>query len=1100
LTFNEIKRNLILIDCKNHRKSEMAKGIFIFPYLIKFNLFKMMDKNMTYEKYLIEKRLVDLKQHDYNIVVLKGFTFEIYELLSQDHKKIEPENIFNYKKLINLEVLTDELRNIISTIFTLDKEYRYVMLYETLLMINKSLDISISKLDFIVVENNFLDYFPNLTNLKLEETEDFVNEDFNDGNSYDLFSQCININGKQYIKYMENVDVILKGAKIINIVNESTENNIVTYLKDDINDNIEVISFNDEKKYNELMIKLFYSTEIMVTNFLTDVTMLNNKKVKEKLKKIKGFFNEIGQEPVIYSYTNELKTEFRPIFFEYLNKYWGSDKFRVFQFYKNPGVNFELIDISQVEILENIINQCEKGQQKKGDVQDIFLTASTGAGKSLLYQLPAIFLAENYNCITIIITPLLALMKDQTNSLKKRGYEKVVALNSELTFNERKQEIEKIQKGETNIIYLSPELIINTNIKTIIGDRYIGLIVIDEAHLVSTWGRNFRVDYWYLGNFLKITRKNSNFYFPILALTATAVFDPSGINDMVFETINMLKLNNPIKYIGKVRRDNIKFIINKPTYSSDYEKEKKLIAAEKINNFCKKNEKTIVYFPYINQIKLLKELTDKNYKDKICEYYSSIDGAEKEDVYNSFKDGNSIVMLASKAFGMGVDIEDIKNVYHYAPSGLFVDYVQEIGRLARKEDITGYAIIDFSRKDLIYSSILFSLSSIKHFQIKMVLEKLNKLYKYHKKKNILVSINDFEYIFKRNSSSINTLVKSALLYLENDLLLKFGYNLISVRPKTILTSVFFSVKNDFSYDLENNYKKYLEEKNDQTFPKNDFKVYTFNLEKLWIEKFNDESFPSVKDKFYSGKLFSDILVDYHPLIRISYFIYGDLDETLGKISNYFAKIKKCLFSFDGMIKETELINVLKSEFNNTSLVRRIYNLIVNQFAAPEVNFNIVNRKTSPDYFFNVRRTKNETSYFLIPNSCESVFTNLIGLFEKNFSNSQKINLYLPNHTIDEYGKNYFRIAYILETFNLGTYNIQGGETPAISINFIDPKKIELLAKSNYENDLLKTINKRFEISQKIFVKFFETDMTDTERWDFIEKFFLGVPYTELLEK
>ncbi len=191
-------------------------------------------------------------------------------------------------------------------------------------------------------------------------------------------------------------------------------------------------------------------------------------------------------------------------FLPLLKKYWGENAaFRGLDFYKNPGTDEGTSGISQGEIVSQIISQCESALTDRQDFRDLFITAPTGAGKSLLFQLPAIHLAEQHDAITIVITPLIALMKDQVMQLEnERHVTCATFINSTLSFEEREKRIEQIKSGEKSVVYLAPELLVSTPLENVTGSRRIGLFVIDEAHIVTSWGKDFRADYWYLGDFL----------------------------------------------------------------------------------------------------------------------------------------------------------------------------------------------------------------------------------------------------------------------------------------------------------------------------------------------------------------------------------------------------------------------------------------------------------------------------------------------------------------------------------------------------------------------------------------------------------------------
>ena len=211
--------------------------------------------------------------------------------------------------------------------------------------------------------------------------------------------------------------------------------------------------------------------------------------------------------------TASLPQQCRPAVKELLKEIYGYTDFRDFEVYNDLSSGKDKLKISQGQLIEEVIEESEKSM-KTDSVYNFLLTAPTGAGKSLLFQLPAIYLGQEYKLLTIVISPLKALIVDQVENLRDLGYEKVSYASSDLSPEEKNEAYRQVREGETDLFYLSPELLLAYDIKHFIGDRRIGLIVVDEAHTVTTWGKEFRVDYWFLGRHLDNLKKNLGHAFP----------------------------------------------------------------------------------------------------------------------------------------------------------------------------------------------------------------------------------------------------------------------------------------------------------------------------------------------------------------------------------------------------------------------------------------------------------------------------------------------------------------------------------------------------------------------------------------------------------
>ena len=202
---------------------------------------------------------------------------------------------------------------------------------------------------------------------------------------------------------------------------------------------------------------------------------------------------------------------------ELLKETYGYDRFRNLEIYDDLFKSRETLCISQGQLIENVIREAEKAR-KEVQPDNILLTAPTGSGKSLLFQLPAIYLGKEYNLLTIVVSPLKALIVDQVEGLQDLGYERVAYASSDLSPEQKMEVYRAVREGEIDLFYLSPELLLSYDIKHFVGNRRIGMVVIDEAHTVTTWGKEFRVDYWFLGRYLSALKQNLGYTFPLFAL------------------------------------------------------------------------------------------------------------------------------------------------------------------------------------------------------------------------------------------------------------------------------------------------------------------------------------------------------------------------------------------------------------------------------------------------------------------------------------------------------------------------------------------------------------------------------------------------------
>ena len=800
-----------------------------------------------------------------------------------------------------------------------------------------------------------------------------------------------------------------------------------------------------------------------------------------------GQLFELTEETIKEDYAPSEKT------YALLKKYWGvNSEFRPLRIYKNPDLGNQITEISQGLIVETIITEYENSRQGE-KTRDLFLTAPTGAGKSLLFQLPA-FHVSAYGDITIVVSPLIALMKDQVNAIiTERKFDKIAYLNSELSLIDREKIIENCHNGEIDILYMSPELLMSYDISHFIGERKLGLLVVDEAHLITTWGRDFRVDYWFLGNHVRKIRKYHKMSFPMVAVTATAIY--GGANDMVFDSIDSLVMRNPHVFVGQVKREDITFIVNNyDRFERNYERSKLNQTVDFIKQIHETGLKTLVYAPYTKHIRQIIDQLRSDKLDIAAGYYGSLPPEQKELSFREFKSGNKKIMISTKAFGMGVDISDIELVYHHAPSGLLPDYVQEIGRVARKKDIQGFAALNYSSQDQRFTKALHGMSALRQFQIKEVLKKIHKAYiKNNKSRNLLLSVDDFGHIFE-NALDLDQKVLTALMMIEKDYLAKNRFNVIIARPKKLFVKVFARVSDQDLARFENAYP------NTSNFIAslgNGNNIIEVNLDELWYKNFNDKSFPLVKRSFYTGYLFKQNNFELVPQLKISFERLDSFKILYDSLNQLFDHVKGVFNQFDGsFFNQIEFIEKLMPFLQDRMKAEKIGQFILSSYSGRLIQPGVI----EPNAFLQQRREIDGYKYRVFNTQYLASFTALLKRLNNLFSNTDEfiISRFVTNKESNSI--NYVRLGYFLEMLELGTFEIKGGENPMVFIRINDPLRIERDSNSSsYSNTLLSKTLERHHLSNQIFDHFFLRSFNNDERWHFIEDFFLGSDVDTLLD-
>lgn len=289
---------------------------------------------------------------------------------------------------------------------------------------------------------------------------------------------------------------------------------------------------------------------------------------------------------------------------------------------------------------------------------DALVVMPTGGGKSLCYQLPALMLEG----VTVVVSPLIALMKDQTDALERRGIAATV-INSTLTADEQRARIRRLAQGEFKLVYIAPERFRHRAFTEALGQATISLFAIDEAHCMSQWGHDFRPDYFRLGEALERLGRPQ-----CAAFTATAT--PEVRKDI----LERLALREPREFVAGFARPNLRLAVQRV--------EREAEKYERIRALIQEHKTGIVYCATRKRVEAV-HATLASWKIRCIAYHGGLSDAERELAQNQFISKQTDVAVATNAFGMGIDRPDIRFVAHFEVPGSVEAYYQEAGRAGR---------------------------------------------------------------------------------------------------------------------------------------------------------------------------------------------------------------------------------------------------------------------------------------------------------------------------------------------------------------------------------------------------------------------------------
>ncbi len=419
----------------------------------------------------------------------------------------------------------------------------------------------------------------------------------------------------------------------------------------------------------------------------------------------------------------------------------------------------------------------EKAAQAAVEGKSLLAVFPTGGGKSITFQLPALMAGKAVHGLTVVISPLQSLMKDQVDNLNGLGITDAVTVNGLLDPIERANALERVSNGSASLLYISPEQLRSRTIEKMLLSRNIARFVIDEAHCFSAWGQDFRVDYLYIGDFIRELQKKKADKKPIPVSCFTATAKQKVIMDICDYFKRKLDVDLEI-FASTATRENLHYtVLYKETDEEKYNALRDLIS--------QKNCPTIVY---VSRTKRTKDLAEKLTSDGFPArpFNGKMDPNDKIANQEAFIRNEVKVMVATSAFGMGVDKKDVKLVIHYDISSSLEDYVQEAGRAGRDPSMQAECYVLYNDSDLDKHFILLNQTKLSISEIQQVWRAIKELTKLRP----TVCCSPLEIArqagWDDSVADIETRVKTAISALENAGYVKRGRNMPHVYATSIL--------------------------------------------------------------------------------------------------------------------------------------------------------------------------------------------------------------------------------------------------------------------------------------------------------------------------
>ena len=431
----------------------------------------------------------------------------------------------------------------------------------------------------------------------------------------------------------------------------------------------------------------------------------------------------------------------------------------------------------------------------------------TGAGKSVCYQVPALSRYHNTGALTVVISPLVALMADQVAGLERRGIGSCVTVNGLLSMPERAEALDRVRLGDAGILLISPEQLRSRSLRRALDQREIGGWVLDEAHCLSRWGHDFRPDYRYVGRFIR-EKAGAGPVPPVLCLTATA--KPDVTADIAGHFRDKLGIELTI-FDGGADRPNLTFEVIPTSGDKKFSDIHQVLTSHLPPDAP---GGAIVYCATRRQSEEVAEFLQV--KEVEAEYFhAGLQPESKKEVQRRFIDGDLRAIAATNAFGMGIDKPDVRLVIHGDIPGSLENYLQEAGRAGR-DRASARCVLLYEPKDAERQFGMSARSRLTRREIHGILRALRNLDRKKQLGGEVVATpgeilgEDEEKAFERDSATDDTRVRTAIAWLEESELLTREENAVQVFPSSLrVNSVEEAGKRLERSDVSDDYRRQL---------------------------------------------------------------------------------------------------------------------------------------------------------------------------------------------------------------------------------------------------------------------------------------------------